>query len=83
MVMVIADLRRVTASAPQQEEIKMPGLISRFCKDDGGATATEYAMLIVFVALAIAVGAQALGNDLTNLFKSVGTTLSGITIPTP
>jgi len=61
----------------------MPGLISRFCKDDGGATATEYAMLIVFVALAIAVGAQALGNDLTNLFKSVGTTLSGITIPTP
>jgi Flp pilus assembly pilin Flp len=40
-------------------------------------------MLIVFVALAIAVGAQALGNDLTNLFKSVGTTLSGITIPSP
>jgi len=61
----------------------MLGLISRFRNDEGGATATEYAMLIVFVALAIAVGAQALGNDLTNLFKSVGTTLSGITIPTP
>jgi Flp pilus assembly pilin Flp len=36
----------------------------RFGDDEGGATATEYAMLIVFVALAIAVGAQALGNDL-------------------
>ena len=40
-------------------------------------------MLIVFVALAIAVGAQALGNDLNELFNSVGTTLKGITVPSP
>ena len=58
-------------------------LTSGFRYDERGATATEYAMLIVFVALAIAVGAQALGNDLTNLFTKVGTTLSGITVPTP
>jgi pilus assembly protein Flp/PilA len=58
-------------------------LTSRFRSDESGATATEYAMLIVFVALAIAVGAQALGNDLTKLFTDVGNTLSGITIPTP
>ena len=56
---------------------------SRFRSDEDGATATEYAMLIVFVALAIAVGAQTLGNDLTNLFTQVGTTLNNITIPTP
>jgi pilus assembly protein Flp/PilA len=61
----------------------MLSLARRFCNDEGGATATEYAMLIVFVALAIAVGAQALGTSLTTLFTSVGTTLSGITIPTP
>ena len=61
----------------------MLSLTSRFCNDERGATATEYAMLIVFVALAIAVGAQALGNDLTALFQNVGTTLSTITIPTP
>ena len=61
----------------------MLSLTSRFRNDDGGATATEYAMLIVFVALAIAVGAQALGNDLTTLFKSVGTTLTNIQIPNP
>jgi pilus assembly protein Flp/PilA len=83
MVIAIARTGSVTESAPQQEEIRMSGLTRRFRKDESGATATEYAMLIVFVALAIAVGAQALGNDLTNLFKSVGTTLSGITIPTP
>jgi pilus assembly protein Flp/PilA len=61
----------------------MYSLTSRFRRDESGATATEYAMLIVFVALAIAVGAQALGNDLTSLFSKVGTTLSGISIPTP
>ena len=61
----------------------MYSLTIRLRNDDSGATATEYAMLIVFVALAIAVGAQALGTDLTNLFSSVGTTLSGISIPTP
>ena len=34
----------------------MFGLINRFRRNESGATATEYAMLIVFVALAIAVG---------------------------
>jgi len=60
----------------------MLGLLSAFRRDENGATATEYAMLIVFVALAIALGAQALGNDITNLLKSVGTALSNITLPT-
>jgi len=61
----------------------MLALLSRICTDEGGATATEYAMLIVFVALAIAAGAQVLGNDLTNLFTNVGTTLTNINIPAP
>jgi Flp pilus assembly pilin Flp len=32
----------------------MLGLINRFYRHERGATATEYAMLIVFIALAIA-----------------------------
>ena len=40
----------------------MHSLISRFRRDESGATATEYAMLIVFVALAIAIGAQTLAT---------------------
>ena len=60
----------------------MLSLLRGFRSDQGGATATEYAMLIVFVALAIAVGAQTLGTDLSNLFTSVGSTLSNITLPT-
>jgi Flp pilus assembly pilin Flp len=35
----------------------MLGLINRFHRDERGATATEYAMLIVFIALAIALRA--------------------------
>jgi Flp pilus assembly pilin Flp len=55
---------------------------SRFCRDESGATATEYAMLIVFVGLAMAAGAQALGNDLNNLLTLVAGVLSNITFPT-
>jgi len=58
-------------------------LIKRFYRHDSGATATEYAMLVVFIALAIAVGAQALGGGLSNLLNNVASTLSGVTIPSP
>jgi Flp pilus assembly pilin Flp len=61
----------------------MLSLTNRLRKDEDGATATEYAMLIVFVALAIAVGAQAFGTQLTDLFTRASTTLTGITMPTP
>jgi Flp pilus assembly pilin Flp len=61
----------------------MLSLISGYLGDEQGASATEYAMLIVFVALAIAVGAQTLGTDLTDLFDRVGTALTGVTVPTP
>ena len=61
----------------------MLSLTSRFRNDDGGATATEYAMLIVFVALAIAVGAQAFGNSLTDLFTRAGAALTATVVPAP
>jgi Flp pilus assembly pilin Flp len=54
----------------------------RFRSNEGGATSTEYAMLIVFVALAIAVGVPALGNGTANLLISVGSALASITLPT-
>lgn len=68
---------------PLKKEIEMHSLTSRFCRDESGATATEYAMLIVFVALAIAVGAQTFGNALTDMFTRASTTLTGIPMPTP
>jgi Flp pilus assembly pilin Flp len=61
----------------------MRSLIKHLHHDERGATATEYALLVVFVALAIAVGANVLGTGLSGLFSKIGTTLSnaGITLP--
>jgi Flp pilus assembly pilin Flp len=58
-------------------------LVKRFYRHESGATATEYAMLVVFIALAIAVGAQALGGGLSNLLNRVAVEISGVTVPTP
>ena len=68
---------------PLKEEVKMHSLTRRFRRDESGATATEYAMLIVFVALAIAVGAQTFGNSLGDLFTRASNTLTGIQMPAP
>ena len=59
----------------------MRRLIDRFRRDERGATATEYALLIVFVALAIAVGANTLGTNISNLFAKIGTQLSTVQLP--
>ena len=61
----------------------MLSLTSRFRNDDGGATATEYAMLIVFIALAIAVGAQTFGANLNDLLTRSGAALHAIVVPAP
>ena len=57
----------------------MSDLIKHFHLDERGATATEYAMLIVFVALAITAGAQTLGSNISTLFSNIGTYISSIT----
>ena len=59
----------------------MLGLIKRFYRHERGATATEYAMLVVFIALAIAVGAQALGGGLGNTLTNIGNMISSVVIP--
>jgi pilus assembly protein Flp/PilA len=63
----------------------MVGLIARLRRDERGASATEYAMLIVFVALAIAAGAQTFGKDLSTWFASTAASITGLptTIPGP
>jgi pilus assembly protein Flp/PilA len=73
--------RRPHRHIPKEREMFL--LIKRFFGDQSGATAMEYAMLVVFVGLAIAVGAQALGGGMSNLFKDVAGTLGNVIIPTP
>lgn len=55
--------------------------INGYRRDERGATATEYAMLIVFIALAVAVGATALGGGINDLFGKIGAELTAATPP--
>lgn len=56
----------------------MRGMMRKFFSDESGATATEYAMLIIFIALAIAGGATLLGSNINNLFNAIGASLSSL-----
>jgi pilus assembly protein Flp/PilA len=61
----------------------MLSLIKRYVRDERGATATEYAMLIVFVALALVVAIQSFTTGLSTLFNTLGSTIGGVVVPNP
>ncbi|ABC63092.1 Flp family type IVb pilin [Erythrobacter litoralis] len=45
-------------------------------KDEQGATAIEYGLIAALIAVAAIVAMQGLGNQLSNTFSSVSTTMS-------
>ena len=49
---------------------------ARWARDDEGATAVEYGLLVAFIGLVIAVGAFALGGSVNTLFADAGTELT-------
>ena len=53
----------------------MSKIVARFVKDESGATAIEYGLIAALIALALMVGAGALGNSINNQFKAIGSTL--------
>ncbi len=61
----------------------MFSLITRLRRDERGASATEYAMLVVFVALAIAAGAQTFGKDLSTWFTTTAGSIAGLNTAIP
>lgn len=52
------------------------GVKDRFTSEKG-ATATEYSLLVAFIALLIIIGVTAFGTALNSWFSSLGTTVSG------
>jgi pilus assembly protein Flp/PilA len=44
-------------------------------RNEDGATATEYIVLLVFIALAIIIGATALGTTINGRFERVSTSI--------
>jgi pilus assembly protein Flp/PilA len=51
----------------------MTKLLSRFVKDESGATAIEYGLIAALIALAIIVGAGMLGSALNTKFGEIAT----------
>ena len=54
----------------------MSKLFVNFVKDESGATAIEYGLIAALIALAIVVGATALGNTLNKQFSNIATELN-------
>jgi pilus assembly protein Flp/PilA len=54
----------------------MKSLVTRFVKDESGATAIEYGLIAALIALAIMVGAGALGNSIGAKFNNISTALN-------
>lgn len=52
-------------------------------RDDEGATAVEYGLLVALVAAAIAVAALALGADISAVFDRMVTSIPGGPAPAP
>jgi pilus assembly protein Flp/PilA len=59
-----------------KEELQKMDLIKRFVNDEEGADATEYALIIGLIALAIVVAVQTLGTKLSTGFNNIGNTVA-------
>jgi pilus assembly protein Flp/PilA len=53
----------------------MKTLVSRFVKDESGATAIEYGLIAAGISVAIIAVVQGLGTNLNNTFQSVSNAL--------
>ena len=54
----------------------MNNLVSRFLKDESGATAIEYGLIAALIAVVIITAVTTLGTNLSTTFTNVGTQLS-------
>jgi len=53
----------------------MKTLVTRFAKDESGATAIEYGLIAAGIAVAIITVVQGLGTKLSNVFNNITTAI--------
>lgn len=68
----LVDFKGVT-----QVEVFMSNLISRFIRDESGATAIEYGLIAALIAVVIIGALTMVGTKLSSTFTSVSTNLAG------
>ena len=57
----------------------MQNLMTKFVKDESGATAIEYGLIAALIAVAMIAGATAIGDQLNQKFDDVAGELKGAT----
>ena len=57
----------------------MKALVSRFLKDESGATAIEYGLIASLIAVAIITAATTLGGNISATFNSIATKMTKAT----
>jgi pilus assembly protein Flp/PilA len=57
-------------------ELPMKNLVSRFVKDESGATAIEYGLIAAGISVVIILAVQTVGTNLNTTFTTVGTALA-------
>ena len=55
----------------------MTKLLKRLWKDEEGATAVEYGIMVALIALVIIVGVKSLGTNLQSTFNTAANTVPG------
>ena len=55
--------------------------IKCFARDERGANAMEYALVLILVAFAIVGGAGLLGTNINALFHATGTAVGAVSVP--
>jgi pilus assembly protein Flp/PilA len=53
----------------------MSKFVTRFAKDESGATAIEYGLIVALIAVVIITAVSTLGNKLNNAFTTINTKL--------
>ena len=53
----------------------MQNLVTRFIKDESGATAIEYGLIAALISVALIAGARAIGTGLDSKFTAVSTAI--------
>jgi pilus assembly protein Flp/PilA len=55
----------------------MSKFVTRFLKDESGATAIEYGLIAALIAAVLITALTAIGNNLDTKFTSIATTVAG------
>jgi pilus assembly protein Flp/PilA len=71
--LMFSELRATLGSGADKG--KTMKLISKFWRDESGATAIEYGLIAAGISIAIIVAVNGLGTNLNNMFTSVNNSL--------